>query len=144
MEARKLYLPVALLLLLFISVVAAQGNSAAAAKPKKAPYDAASTNYDLLSPLPKSGQERVFCKARGKCRYKTMTCPEECPERKPKKNKKKRGCFVDCSSKCEVTCKCKHRPLRNFSRTVGRRSFFFFFLPSEFLTVVFLSDREKA
>lgn len=128
MEARKnLYLPVALLLLLlFISSVAAQGNSGkAAAKPKKPPFDAASTNYDVLSPLPQSSQERAFCKARGKCHYKTMTCPEECPERKPKKNKKKKGCFVDCSSKCEVTCKCKLLPLRNFvEQLVGVVIFF--------------------
>lgn len=75
-------------------------------KNKKAPFDAASTNYNVLTPLP-SGQERAFCKARGACNQKTLVCPAECPQRKPKKNKKNKGCFVDCSSKCEVTCKCK-------------------------------------
>lgn len=76
---------------------------------KKAPHDAASTHYEMLSPLP-SGQERAFCHARGSCYYKTLVCPSECTNRKPKKNKKNKkhkGCFIDCSSKCEATCKCK-------------------------------------
>lgn len=73
---------------------------------KKGAYDAASTNYKVLYPLG-SGQERVQCLARGYCKHKILTCPKECPERKPKMNKKKKACFIDCSSKCEVTCKCK-------------------------------------
>ncbi|XP_062085984.1 uncharacterized protein LOC133792092 [Humulus lupulus] len=73
-------------------------------KPTKPAGDAASTHYDVLTPLA-SGRERAFCKARGKCNSKTLTCPAECPSRKPKNNKKKKGCYVDCSSKCEVTCK---------------------------------------
>ncbi|XP_048325014.1 uncharacterized protein LOC107411337 [Ziziphus jujuba] len=70
---------------------------------KKTPYDA-STDYEVLSPL-SSGQERSFCKAAGDCHSKTLTCPAQCPQKKPKKNKKNKGCFVDCSSKCEATCK---------------------------------------
>ncbi|KAM5584078.1 hypothetical protein ABKV19_003780 [Rosa sericea] len=61
-------------------------------------------DYDVLSPLA-SGQERGFCKAKNACYYKTLVCPSECPQRKPKKNKKYKGCFINCGSKCEVTCK---------------------------------------
>lgn len=74
---------------------------------KKGAFDAASTHYSLLTPLP-SGQERAFCQARGACNMKTLVCPSQCPERKPRQNRKRKGCFIDCSSKCEVTCKCKH------------------------------------
>lgn len=72
---------------------------------QKAKNDAASTHYKILTPLP-SGQERAFCQARGACYYKTLVCPKECMLRKPE-NKKDKGCFLDCSSKCETTCKCK-------------------------------------
>ncbi|KAE8660007.1 beta-galactosidase 8-like [Hibiscus syriacus] len=75
-----------------------KGNS------KKAPYDVASTHYDVLAPS-SSGRERVYCQARGACNGKVLTCPTQCPQRKPKKNKKVKGCFFDCSSKCDVTCK---------------------------------------
>ena len=88
---------------IFANFVHGQGNGNNNNRP--ADY-AASTNYNVLTPLA-SGRERAFCKARGKCNSKTLTCPKECPERKPKQNKKKKGCFIDCSSKCEVTCKCK-------------------------------------
>ncbi|KAG8371339.1 hypothetical protein BUALT_Bualt13G0077400 [Buddleja alternifolia] len=91
MGRRNLILSVGLLVL-FISME------------KKYPHDAASTNYDILSPLP-SGQERSFCRARGKCHYRTLTCPAQCAQKKPKKNKKQKGCFIDCSSKCEASCK---------------------------------------
>ncbi len=65
------------------------------------------TDYDVLSPTA-TGEERSHCKAKGACYSKTLVCPSQCPEKKPKQNKKKKGCYVDCSSKCEVTCKCKH------------------------------------
>jgi hypothetical protein len=65
-----------------------------------------STNYDVLPPLA-SGQEQYMCKAQGACFYKTLVCPPKCPERKPKNNKRTKGCFVNCGSKCEVTCKGK-------------------------------------
>lgn len=68
--------------------------------------DAASTHYVMLPPS-STGQERVFCLARGACHNKRLVCPTQCPQRKPKKNKKIKGCFIDCSSKCEVTCKCR-------------------------------------
>ncbi|XP_076907142.1 uncharacterized protein LOC143563498 [Bidens hawaiensis] len=73
-------------------------------KPKPKPQDDA-TNYDDLTPEPKSGCHRAFCKSKGACYYKTLTCPKECPEKKPKKNKKNKGCFINCGSKCEATCK---------------------------------------
>jgi hypothetical protein len=65
-----------------------------------------SSNYQQLPNLP-SGQERAFCKADNACNFATLVCPAECHTRKPKKNKKAKGCFIDCSSKCEATCKCK-------------------------------------
>lgn len=72
---------------------------------KKGALDPASTHYTVLSP--RRGQERVFCEARGRCNQKILICPAECPQRKPKSNKQQKACFVDCSSKCEATCKCK-------------------------------------
>ncbi|XP_010535595.1 PREDICTED: uncharacterized protein LOC104810849 [Tarenaya hassleriana] len=91
----------------FIVLVWALAQGAVSAKDqykKKSPHDAASTHYTVLSPLA-SGRERVLCQARGACNQKILTCPAECPERKPKKNRRQKGCFADCSSKCEVTCK---------------------------------------
>lgn len=61
-------------------------------------------DHDDLTALG-SGQERAQCKAKGHCTNKILVCPAQCPEKKPKKNKKHKACFVDCSSKCEVTCK---------------------------------------
>ncbi|PWA75509.1 hypothetical protein CTI12_AA242600 [Artemisia annua] len=72
--------------------------------PKPKPIDD-EVNYDVLTPEPKSGSERAFCKSKGNCYYKTLTCPKECPERKPKKNKKNKACHMNCGSKCEATCK---------------------------------------
>lgn len=74
---------------------------------KKGALDPASTNYVLLDSVPGTNQSRAFCLARGACRYKILTCPEQCPERKPQKNRKVKGCFIDCSSKCEATCMCR-------------------------------------
>ncbi|XVE79064.1 hypothetical protein DITRI_Ditri14bG0027700 [Diplodiscus trichospermus] len=98
-----LFLLVALALV-FISMEASHAQGQGKGNSKKAPYDAASTHYDVLE-RSKNGQERVLCQARGACNGKILTCPAQCPERKPKKNKKNKGCFIDCSSKCEVTCK---------------------------------------
>nr|CAN62097.1 hypothetical protein VITISV_016029 [Vitis vinifera] len=80
------------------------GNGNGNSNNRTAAEEAASTNYTMLSSTAK-GQERAFCKARGACYFKTLVCPTECPQRKPKKNRKKKGCFIDCGSKCEVTCK---------------------------------------
>lgn len=75
-------------------------------KPVKPPKDG-SSNYVILDPNPATGQERFFCLARGSCRYQIIECPAECTKRKPKKNKVQKGCFADCSSRCETTCKRK-------------------------------------
>lgn len=113
---------------------------------KRPPYDAASTNYDVLTPLPNSKQERAFCKARGKCHYKILTCPAECPERKPKKNKKHKGCFVDCSSKCEVTCKWRRPKCNGYGalcydpRFVGGDGVMFYFHGSKGSDFAIVSD----
>ncbi|KAK1260239.1 hypothetical protein QJS04_geneDACA002446 [Acorus gramineus] len=34
-----------------------------------------------------------------------LKCPKQCPQRKPRNNLKVKGCFIDCSSRCETTCK---------------------------------------
>ncbi|KAJ9178138.1 hypothetical protein P3X46_010047 [Hevea brasiliensis] len=71
---------------------------------RKDPLDPAITHYEMRPKLP-SGHEQAFCLARGKCQFKTLVCPDQCKVRKPVQNKKQKGCFVDCSSRCEVTCK---------------------------------------
>lgn len=81
-------------------VVAAEGGDN-----RKVNLDPASTNYIVLDRNPKTGQERFFCLARGRCRFKVIQCPTQCPQRKPKKNRVVKGCFADCSSRCETTCK---------------------------------------
>lgn len=73
---------------------------------RKTPKDDESAKSEKLPAL-KSGQERAFCNANNTCQFKTLVCPEECKVRKPKKNKQDKGCFLDCSSKCEATCKGK-------------------------------------
>ncbi|KAL9663919.1 hypothetical protein QQ045_019313 [Rhodiola kirilowii] len=67
-------------------------------------YEDESDRYELKSPVKGTGQEQVLCKGKGACSYTTLTCPAECPDRKPK-DKKKKGCFINCGSKCEATCK---------------------------------------
>ncbi|KAF2321770.1 hypothetical protein GH714_002636 [Hevea brasiliensis] len=71
---------------------------------RKDPLDPAITHYEMRPKLP-SGHEQAFCLARGKCQFKTLVCPDQCKVRKPVQNKKQKGCFIDCSSRCEVTCK---------------------------------------
>lgn len=79
--------------------------AAAAGDNNKGKLDPASTNYVVLDRNPKTGQERFFCLARGRCRFKIIQCPAQCPRRKPKKNRIVKACFADCSSRCETTCK---------------------------------------
>lgn len=67
----------------------------------------AAARYRIILPLP-SGQELAICQARSACYYKVLVCPRECPQRRPMKNKDTKGCFIDCTSKCEATCKCKY------------------------------------
>ncbi|XP_058103657.1 uncharacterized protein LOC131247293 [Magnolia sinica] len=90
-----------------VVLVSIQATSAEGNGEKKPNLDAASTHYFVLPPVNKTGQEQVLCLARGRCFLKTLTCPTQCIQRKPRQNRKVKGCFVDCSSKCETTC--KHR-----------------------------------
>ncbi|MFS7915945.1 hypothetical protein Hanom_Chr02g00171331 [Helianthus anomalus] len=95
-------------LLMFISTVvvhAADDKKNPAPKPKPVEDDA--TNYDVWTPDPETGRQLAYCKSKGACYQKVLTCPAECPQRKPKKNKKQKGCFIHCGSKCEATCKSK-------------------------------------
>ncbi|XP_033138846.1 uncharacterized protein LOC103845469 isoform X2 [Brassica rapa] len=64
----------------------------------------AAARYRMLSPL-RTGQEQAMCQGQSACYYKTLVCPGECPKRKPTKNRNTKGCFIDCTSKCEATCK---------------------------------------
>ncbi|GLU19004.1 hypothetical protein SLE2022_352750 [Rubroshorea leprosula] len=91
-----------LLMLMFMEATCVQAQSSNSSSKRN--LDAASTHYQVLSPT-KTGQELVLCLARGACHNKILTCPSQCPVRKPKQNRKHKGCFIDCSSKCEVTCK---------------------------------------
>ncbi|XP_050212735.1 uncharacterized protein LOC126664405 [Mercurialis annua] len=86
-------------LLMEAKTVKAQNNNG-----KKSPYDAAITNYYMLPTSP-TGHEQAYCLARGACQNKTLVCPDQCMVRKPVRNRKQKGCFIDCSSRCEVTCK---------------------------------------
>lgn len=106
-------------LLIFISIhpfVVRAAENDKPAEPKKSPAPVPApkpkpvddtTNYDVWQPDPETGRNRAYCKSKGACSKKVLTCPAECPERKPKKNKKQKGCFINCGSKCEATCKCK-------------------------------------
>ncbi|GKC59363.1 late embryogenesis abundant protein-related protein [Tanacetum coccineum] len=101
--------------------------------PKPKASDADATNYDVLTPEPETGRHRAFCKSNGACNYKILTCPAECPERKPKKNKKQKGCFINCASKCEATCKWRRAKCNGYGslcydpRFVGGDGVMFYF-----------------
>ncbi|XP_010264711.1 PREDICTED: uncharacterized protein LOC104602642 [Nelumbo nucifera] len=110
MDRRKTCFLVTFFLVVFISMgasfVQGQGNGNANGKANaKKNLDAASTHYIVLTPKKGTGQERALCLARGRCYLKILQCPVQCTQRKPKKNKKIKGCFIDCSSTCETTCK---------------------------------------
>lgn len=108
MDRRNLCLIVALLLLSIFSqatIAQTEGDGTQENAVTENP------DYVVLDPLPGTGQERAFCTVPGVCYYRTLTCPTECPQRKPKQNKKQKGCYIDCTNKCETTCKCKHAHL---------------------------------
>ncbi|GFZ20470.1 late embryogenesis abundant protein-related [Actinidia rufa] len=71
----------------------------------KSAKDAAMTHYTISKELTPYGQQQAQCEARGACYNKTLVCPAQCPKMKPKKNRKQKGCLIDCSSRCEVTCR---------------------------------------
>ncbi|XP_024985352.1 uncharacterized protein LOC112520958 [Cynara cardunculus var. scolymus] len=115
-------------------------------KPKPSPVEDDATNYDDLTPDPKSGCERAFCKSKGECHYKTLTCPAECPQRKPKKNKKNKGCHINCGSKCEATCKWRRPKCNGYGslcydpRFVGGDGVMFYFHGSKGRDFALVSD----
>ncbi|XP_072972852.1 uncharacterized protein [Typha angustifolia] len=90
--------------LVLLLAVSTMGSVSAASK-KKGWLDPASTNYLVLDPNPRTQQERFFCLARGRCRYKIIQCPRQCTQRKPEIGSSVKACFADCSSQCETTCK---------------------------------------
>ncbi|XP_068650592.1 uncharacterized protein [Aristolochia californica] len=121
------------LLLVAVVVLMFSMDSAYAQGQKKGRLDPASTHYITLTSVRRTGQERAFCLARGRCFLKTLTCPVQCTQRKPKKNKKVKGCFIDCSSKCETTCKFRKAKCNGFGsvcydpRFVGGDGVMFYF-----------------
>ncbi|KAG0475965.1 hypothetical protein HPP92_012806 [Vanilla planifolia] len=94
-----------LTLLLLCAAFLLLGALVAAQSGGKKNLDPASTNYVVLDRNHRTGQERFFCLARGRCRFRIIQCPAQCPQRKPKKNRVVKGCFADCSSRCETVCK---------------------------------------
>ncbi|XP_027173664.1 uncharacterized protein LOC113773256 [Coffea eugenioides] len=104
-----------------------------------------STDYYEVSPTERTGQERFFCTATSACFWKILTCPSECPSRKPKDNKNK-GCFVDCSSKCEASCKWRKPQCDGFGslcydpRFVGGDGMMFYFHGSKGSDFTIVSD----
>ena len=61
--------------------------------------DPQTTQYVMQTTV--AGKERARCLARNKCYLKVLTCPSQCPKRVAGK----RSCFIDCSTKCQTTCK---------------------------------------
>ena len=60
-----------------------------------------------------SNRERARCLARNSCYLKTLTCPSQCAKRiNPIAGKP--SCFIDCSTKCQTTCKSNQLSI-NFS-----------------------------
>ncbi|KAL3518369.1 hypothetical protein ACH5RR_020958 [Cinchona calisaya] len=104
-----------------------------------------STDYYEVSPVERTGQERAFCTAKSGCLSNTLTCPSECPHRKPKDNKMK-GCFIDCSSKCETSCKWRKPQCDGYGslcydpRFVGGDGMMFYFHGSKGSDFAIVSD----
>ncbi|KAL5711440.1 hypothetical protein ACHQM5_021896 [Ranunculus cassubicifolius] len=95
--------------------------------------DPTSTNYTMLKPIKKTKQQQVYCEAKNStCYEKILTCPEECPTRVAK-HKVNKGCFIDCSSKCETTCKYRKPKCEGFGsicydpRFIGGDGVMFYF-----------------
>nr|AAL06922.1 AT5g60530/muf9_180 [Arabidopsis thaliana] len=105
----------------------------------------AAARYRILSPLP-TGQEQAMCQGRGSCYYKTLVCPGECPKRKPTKNKNTKGCFIDCTNKCEATCKWRKTNCNGYGslcydpRFVGGDGVMFYFHGSKGGNFAIVSD----
>lgn len=99
MDTQKAFIVLAILLVfIFVETGTVQGQGSGKDPANK---------YDVKKPLPGTSQVRAVCKTKGACFNTTLTCPSQCPDRKPK-DKKSKGCFINCSSKCEATCKSKY------------------------------------
>ncbi|KAL4591513.1 hypothetical protein LXL04_004481 [Taraxacum kok-saghyz] len=137
---KSLFFLAFLLISISVQLVIAQSDD------KEKPSDVDATNYDVLTPEPETGRHRAFCKSKGACYYKTLTCPAECPERKPKKNKKQKGCFIQCGSKCEATCKWRRSKCNGYGslcydpRFVGGDGVMFYFHGSTGRDYALVSD----
>lgn len=99
MDTRKSFILVAILLF-FIAMETATVRGQGSGKDP-------ANKYDVKKRVPGTGQVRAVCKTRGACFNTTLICPPQCPDRKPK-DKKNKGCFINCSSKCEATCKSEY------------------------------------
>lgn len=97
MDTKKAFILLPIFLV-FISIETASAQGQSGKDP--------ANKYDVKKPLPGTEQVRAVCKTKGACFNTTLTCPSQCPDRKPK-DKKGKGCFINCSSKCEATCKSK-------------------------------------
>ncbi|EFJ37596.1 hypothetical protein SELMODRAFT_451021 [Selaginella moellendorffii] len=91
------------------------------------------TDYILLSRLYRRGPERAQCIGRNrKCRLMVLQCPWQCPDRKSTVQGKQ-SCFIDCSPKCEATCKRRKPNCRGYGsvcydpRFVGGDGVMFYF-----------------
>ncbi|CAM6101365.1 unnamed protein product [Calypogeia fissa] len=65
------------------------------------------TGYIITSPagqLPVVAKCKAALGAAQSCAGTTLTCPKQCQDRLPIGDSKK-GCFIDCGTKCEATCK---------------------------------------
>jgi hypothetical protein len=69
-----------------------------------ATVDPQSTQYVILSTT--ASKERARCIANNKCYLKKLKCPSQCPKRISSVATKP-SCFIDCSAKCQTTCKSK-------------------------------------
>ncbi|GLJ52390.1 hypothetical protein SUGI_1114390 [Cryptomeria japonica] len=110
------------------------------------------SSYDAVQDykmMPKSlrGRERALCFAKSsRCMLRILRCPAECPERKPKKARKYKGCMIDCSNKCETTCKYRKPNCKGYGaicydpRFVGGDGVMFYFHGAKEKDFALLSD----
>ncbi|KAI3823251.1 hypothetical protein L1987_04684 [Smallanthus sonchifolius] len=121
-------------------------NPAPVPAPKPKPVEEDTTNYDVWTPDPETGRQLAYCKSKGACNKKVLTCPAECPERKPKKNKKQKGCFINCGSKCEATCKWRRAKCNGYGalcydpRFIGGDGVMFYFHGGKGRSFALVSD----
>ena len=64
--------------------------------------DPNSTKYIMQKTV--GNREVARCLARTRCYLKTLKCPAQCGRRINRVSSKP-SCFIDCSAKCQTTCK---------------------------------------